>query len=73
MASPASPAADVGAAVTAARLLLAEGADVARAEAEVGAHRSVLRAMDIRGRIYICSYGINAQLSGPRAVLRASM
>ena len=33
---------------------------------EVETHRTVLNGMDVRGRIYICSYGINAQLSGPR-------
>ena len=34
---------------------------------EVNEHRAFLKERDIKGRIYICEYGINAQLSGCRA------
>ena len=34
---------------------------------EVEIQREFLRERDIKGRIYICEYGINAQLSGSRA------
>ena len=32
---------------------------------ELEQHRSYLRGLDIRGRIYLSRQGINAQLSGP--------
>jgi predicted sulfurtransferase len=42
--------------------------DVASEEIELAAHKVYLEGKDIKGRIFISNQGINAQLSGPKAV-----